>query len=262
MKGTKLALLPIVILLAVLLVLLVATYPEGKATPIYEIPAPFSSAHSFFLSISSLVVAYFFARAFIGRGVLNLLLLGCASLILGSGFLASQVLGNIPFGGPLQLLGISSLVNLSAGLVFGTYALATLLGGDFEFKSTKIILGLTYAVGLLIVLLAVWLVEAGIVPPFFRPGVGPTPIRQYSYLVAIILFGLTSMVVLGKYVELRSGVLYWFSLGLAVITIGFVSAYLGKFPGGPFSWLARISVGAGGIYFLFAVREAYRLASK
>ena len=248
-----------VVILLALAALLLYFYPERVNPPAFafELPSPFSSAHSFFLSVSALVVGYFFGRGFLRDGSLQLLVLGGGSLVLGLGFLLSQVLGNPPFGGPNQLVGISGLSFLLSGIFYGSFAAMTLSNRPQVLFRRRAALAVEYSIGIGLILAVVWIFQTGMAPAFFQPGVGPTLLRQQALGASTILFAAASLVLMRMYSRSKDGILYWFSLGLAAVSIGFLSAFLGKVPGGPFSWLGRISVALGGLYLLYAIVEAY-----
>jgi hypothetical protein len=261
MVNSKYAgLAPIPALLASLLTLIVYFYPERSHAniSIFDLPPPFSFAHSLFLGISALIVAYFFARGFLSSRSFSLVALGLGSLILGLGFLLSQILGGAPFGGPNQLTGISSLVFLFAGIFFGAFATLNLFDKTVRFGKPIVTLLTGYTGGAALVVVAILAVETKSVPDFFVSGVGPTLIREQVLGLAILLFSYSSIILMRNYSRSRDSILFWFSLGLASISIGFLSAFFGSFPGGPFSWLGRISLAVGGIYFLVAIALAYR----
>ncbi len=260
MKTKYLGLIPIPLLLASMLIVILTFYPEQNLprSMVFELPSPFSSAHSVFLSISALVVAYFFARSFLSAGSFNLIALGNASLVLGFGFLLSQILGSAPFGGPNQLTGISSLVFLFSGIFFAVFATLSLFGKSIQVGKPIVTLLLAYVTSVLLVVVVIVVVEARLLPDFFVKGVGPTALREQVLGAAVVLFSYSSMVLIRNYARSHVSVIYWFSLGLASIAVGFLSAFLGKVPGGPFSWLGRITVAVGGIYFIVAILAAYR----
>jgi hypothetical protein len=242
-----------------LLVLLLSFYPENNLPRnfFYELPAPFSSAHSIFLSISALIVAYFFARSSVSNASSNLIALGSASLILGLGFLLSQILGNPPFGGPNQLVGISSLVFLASGLFYGGFSTLSLFGKTVPSGMPKLTLLASYVGCVALVIVIILSVETNLLPLFFVSGKGPTLLRQTSLGAAVVLFSYSAVVVMRSYRQRKTPVLFWFSLGLAANAVGFLSAFLGRVPGGPFSWLGRISLIFGGIYFGASILAAY-----
>ncbi len=260
MNARYAGLVPIAILLAVLLALVVSFYPEPDLprTPIFVLPYPFSSAHSLFLSAAALMVAYFFARGFISNGSFSLIALGNGSIVLGLGFLLSQILGNPPYGGPNELTGISSIVFLASGIFFGAFASLSVIGKTVKLGRPHTTLFVSYIGGAAIVGLSIILVETGSVPPLFVKGVGPTLLREEFLGAAIVLYSYSSVTLMRDFAKSHTPILYWFSLGLGAIAVGFLSAYLGRFPGGPFSWLGRFSVSVGGVYMLIAILEAYR----
>jgi len=262
MNSKYLGLTPILILLASLLIVTLTFYPEQNLprSLLFDIPSPFSSAHSWFLSVTALVVAYFFARSFLSGGSFNSIALGNASLVLGLGFLLSQILGSPPFGGPNQLTGISSLVFLFSGIFYGVFATLSLLGKFPHIGKPLVTLVVTYIASIGLIFVIISLVETGSLPYFFVKG--PTLLRAEVLGAAVVLYSYSSLVVMRNYSLSHDSILYWFSLGLAAIAVGFVSALLGRVPGGPFSWLARIAVSVGGLYLIVAILVAYRGAEK
>jgi len=258
--NTKYAgLVPLTVVLVGLLFLVTSYYPEQNLPRnlVYELPAPFSSAHSIFLSISALVVAYFFARGSTSRASYNMIALGSGSLILGLGFLLSQILGNAPFGGPNQLVGISSLVFLASGLFYAAFATLSLFGKTLSSGKPGLSFLAGYAGGIAIVVATILSVELSLLPDFFVPGKGPTLLREETLGAAVVLFSYSATFLMRSYRQHKISVLFWFSLGLAANAVGFLSAFLGKVPGGPFSWLGRLSLILGGIYFGASILAAY-----
>ncbi len=260
MNAKYAGLVPLPILFAGLAIVILSFYPEQNlpTTPVFDLPYPFSSAHSLFLSTSALIVAYFFGRGFLSTRSFNLVTLGSGSLILGLGFLLSQILGSAPFGGPNQLTGISSIVFLFSGIFFGAFATLSLIGKTIPFGRPKLTLLGSYLGSVALVVVIILSVENRLTPDFFVKGVGPTLLRGQVLGGAIVLFSYSSIVSMRNYVSSRVSILYWFSLGLACIAVGFLSAFLGKVPGGPFSWLGRISVALGGIYLVISILAAFR----
>ncbi|MBI4258377.1 MAG: hypothetical protein HY619_05430 [Thaumarchaeota archaeon] len=260
MKARYAGLIPLVIMLSGLLTIIVNYYPEQNLPKnlVFELPAPFSFAHSLFLSISALIVAYFFARGFLSSGSFNLVALGTGSLVLGLGFLVSQILGNPPFRGPNHLVAISNASFLFAGIFFGVFVTLGLFDKGLKFGKHTVTLFVNYLGGILLVIVLILAVELKLIPDFFVQGVGPTLLRAQVLGAATVLFSYSSIVLMRQYMISQIPILYWFSLGLASIAIGFLSGFLGTFPGGPFSWLGRISLAVGGIYFVAAILVAYR----
>jgi hypothetical protein len=249
-------------MLVALTYLVVLYYPESARLPRYLIfnpPFPYSSLHTLVLACSAVMVAYFFARGFLSSGSLNLIPLGNASLILGLGFLLASILGEPPFGGPGQLVAISTLVFFVTGCLLGIFATLSLLNKAPRLEGRETVVTATYLGSVLVVVLIILAAETRLASTaFFVPQSGPTVLRGEMLGVAILLFSYSSIVLMKDYRASRASVLYWFSLGLASIAIGFASAFLGTFPGGPLSWLSRTLVAVGGIYFLLAIFATYK----
>ncbi len=260
MNAKHWGLIPLLVVLASLLVFVLSFYPEQNLPPslIFNLPSPFSSAYAFVLSLSALVVAFFFARGFLSNGSLYLVTLGSGSLVLGLGFLLSQILGTAPFGGPNQLTGISSIVFLFSGIFYGASVTLNLFGKAVRLEKSAPALFAGYAGSIALVIIAILSVEWSLTPDFFAKGIGPTLLRQQVLGVAALLFAYSSLVLMRDYTRSKGAILYWFSLGLAAIAVGFVSAFLGKVPGGPFSWLGRTSLIVGGIYFIVSILQAFK----
>jgi len=256
----QLGLLPILFISGALVVLVSFFYPESVLPKsfVYELPAPFSFSHSLFLSFAAIFMSYFFARGYVRSGSVNLVTLGVGSLILGAGFLTSQILGSPPFGVANELVGISSLAFLSSGILFAIFSTLSLRTSEKTSRGPTGLLVLGYVGGLVLVGLIAVSVALNSLPPFFVPGKGPTLLREDALGASIVLYAYSSMVVLRSYMGTRDDVLYWFSLGLGAITVGFLCAFMGIFPGGPYSWLGRVSLIVGGIYFIAALRIAYK----
>jgi hypothetical protein len=203
-------------------------------------------------------MSYFFARGFVRSGSINLATLGLGSLILGVGFLVAQILGYPPFGVANEQVGISSLAFLFSGIFFTIFSTLSLLTSNKTSRWPIGLLVLAYVGGLVLVGLITLSVALNILPLFFVPGKGVTLLREEALGASIVLYAYSSIIGLRSYMGTRDDVQYWFSLALAAITVGFVCAFLGIFPGGPYSWLARVSLIVGGIYFIAAILIAYR----
>jgi hypothetical protein len=215
-------LIPFPIMITVLIYLVLRYYPETTRLPqtlIFNPAFPYSSLHTFFLAASALIVAYFFARGFLSSGSLNLVTLGTGSLILGLGFLLGSILGNPPYGGSVQLVGITNSTQVCAGAFFGTFATLSLLNKAPRLGKRMLTVAGTYIGAILVVVLIALITEFKITPPFYVLGSGPTLFRREVLSAAFPLFSYSSIVLMNDYRASRASVLYWFSLGLASIAV-------------------------------------------
>lgn len=253
-------LIPFFLLFAGLAVLMSYFYPEPIRPPVFafELPSPFSSAYSLFLAMSALAVAYFFGRGFVGNGSAALLILGGGSFILGLGYPVSQILGNHPFGGPNQLVGIGRVIFLGSGLFYAAFAAISLSGKGVSLKRPKSWLAFVYGAAFGVVLATALLFETSFAPSFFKAGSGPTPLAGQVFDLTIILFASTSIVLMKSYLTTKAKLIYWFTLGIGLISVAVLTGLFGRVPGGLFAWLGRFSLVIGGAYFILAIIEAYR----
>jgi hypothetical protein len=259
--GTKVVgTIPLLFVLGGLAVLVLYFYPEPTSPPVikFELPYPFSFTHSIFLSVSCIVGAYFFGRGFLAHGSVDLLALGAGSIVLGLGFLLSQVLGNPPLGGPNELVGISSVSFAMSGIFYGAFATFSFSGRRSYIGHRIGSLAILYAVSILLVLGTTLMFELGLAPAFFAAGIGPTALREQVLGVATLLYAFASVALMRSYAVSKNDILYWFSLGLGAVSMGFLSALFGKVPGGLYSWLGRFALELGGVYIIATIFLAYR----
>jgi hypothetical protein len=260
LRNKIVGLVPLLLVFVGLALLVAYFYPEPTNPPVlkFELPYPFSFAHAIFLSVSCLVSAYFFGRGFLDHGSVDLLALGGGSIVLGLGFLLSQILGSGPYGGPNELVGISSVSFLMSGIFYGAFATFSISGRRSFISNRRGVLTLFYAVSLFLVLGTTLVFELGLAPAFFAAGVGPTGIRGQVLGLATLLYAFASAALMRSYTVSKNDILYWFSLGLGAVSVGFLSALLGTIPGGLYSWLGRFALELGGVYIIMAIFRAYR----
>jgi len=263
--NTKaLGLIPLFVLFAGLAVFVSYFYPEQIRPPVFafELPSPLSSAYSLLLSASALAVAYFFGRGFLRERSVGLLVLGGGSLILGLGYPLSQVLGNQPFGGPNQLIGVGRISFLMAGLFYATFAAISLSGRAVSSGRPKTWLALEYGAAVGLILATAIVLETSLAPSFFKAGSGPTLLASQVFDLTLVLFAATSIILMKSYLTARSKIIYWFTLGIASLSVAVLAGLLGRVPGGLFAWQGRFSVAIGGVYFILAIIEAFKIEKR
>ena len=260
MNPRQLGLLPILFISGALVVLVSFFYPETLLPKglTYTLPAPFSYSYSYFPFLAAIVMSYFFARGFVSSHSVSLATLGVGSLVMGAGFLVPQIIVYLLPASANELTGISSLVFLFSGILFTVFSTLRLVTSDRTASRPIGLLVLGYAGGLVLVGLVTVSAASNILPPFFAPGKGPTLFREEVLAVSIVLYTYSSLVIMRSYLGTRDDILYWFSLGLAATALAFLGVLLGTFPGGPYSWLSRVSLVVGGFYFIAALRIAYK----
>jgi PAS domain S-box-containing protein len=113
-----------------------------------------------------------------------------------------------------------------------------------------------YLGALVFVVFATFISIQGLMPDFFIQGQGGTTIRQMVVGTTALLFFLAGLGMLREYGMSRSRLLYWYALGLFLISLGTGGVLLTTVTGSPFNWTARVSLWLGGLYLLAAALVA------
>ena len=135
-----------------------------------------------------------------------------------------------------------------------------IIGGFFTFnnirhleKPNRLYTLLQVYIGTLITIIIITIISLkGLFPPFFIQGVGGTIIRDFVLGTSTIFFFLTSLMILTIYSKSKSLMLYWYGLGLLLITIGIIGSVFVHALGSPFNWMARLAELLGGVYLIIA----------
>ena len=215
--------------------------------------------YTLFVSLTSFLVAYISLKSYLQTGSIVLLLLGSASLALGSTSILGTWLANLP--GELNA-GIT-IVNTGA-LCASIFHLA---GGSLTTTGTSLESGprvrkplsLVAYTGVLsfTTLFTIASLES-LVPLFFVLGVGQTPLRMAVVGSSAALFAVSSILFAKLCFSSKSDTLYWYFLALGMTAVGTLAIFFGRAPGDPISWTGRAAQFLGGFYFLKAVLTAFR----
>ena len=212
------------------------------------------------LFLAALVIAFIALRSYLMSGAATILWLGCGVLILGSGALAAGWL-IFPFG-PNVNVTIFNVAVLLASLCHAGGVLSTLEDqpqpsgpGHRRRQAALGCLGALTAIALLIVLTL-----AGLMPPFFIQGQGPTALRQYVVEWSLVLLIFASLVIMQRFLRKRALFHYWYSLALALVAISMLAFFLQPAVGSPIGWVGRIAYVLAAVYFLLSANSAWREA--
>jgi len=254
--GTRyLPLLPVAVLAVLSLVLRVSFRSSAVFEPQYLL----FILNTLFLAIIPFVVAYFAGRSYAATGSVNLLLIGCGLLLFGAGnFIAGWVMG---VWGPNSTVTIHNTVSLTASICYVMAAFALAEGTRERISSRRRAkLFSSYAAVLIFVVILSVAAVSGVMPVFFAPGRGPTPLREVVLTVAVILHVLAAFFVLRLYARRRVTFLYWFGLAILLTAIGLAGVLMQPSVGSLIGWTGRVSQYLGGVYFLAAVTVMVRRA--
>ena len=201
-----------------------------------------------------------FHEVAVGHYSKNLLLLSCGLMMFG----LTGLIGILPAGPPG---GLNSLVGMTIANT-GTFVGAALLYVSAFSASVGVVwrvsrqrrmtLILCY-LGLLV--FTGWLAITslpGAAPPFFIQGPSPTPPMQVVLVSTVVLLAISSQLFMAYYLKSKLNSVYWYSLALAMITLGQASFLVPRPGPGPVSWTGALAMFLGGVYFLPAVVDAIK----
>jgi PAS domain S-box-containing protein len=250
-----LGLIPVVLFIA-LVVIFRVWQPSAS---VFEPPHLLAILNAVFLALMPFIVAYLAGRSYLATGSLNILLIGCALLVFGAGNLVAG--WAIEHPGPNSTVTIHNIASLVASVfyVMAAFFLAEGTAGSVGGRRAPNLFSAYLAILLFVVLLSIATI-AGVMPPFFVVGRGPTPLREIVLTVAVIFHVLSAIFALRLYWKRRISFLYWYCLALLLIGVGLAAVLMQPAVGSPIGWVGRISQYVGCIYFLAAVIVTVREA--
>lgn len=246
--AKSLGALPIIIFIAVLTI---AVGLKNEAT--FEPPFLVTALNTIFITTTSIAVVYVSTKSFLASGLCTILLLSSGTLMYGLTALAGAWLFAIQ-GGPNAFLTIQN-----AGAFFAStlhLAATSLMLRKTPLiwlrrKKAKIASSYSCVFAATVVLVAMSLL--GMISPFYLVGEGSTLLRKGVLGATVVLFLLSSILIMQFFSKSKVALLHWYSLGLALIAIALTSFYLQHAVGDILGWTGRIAQYLGGIYFLIAM---------
>ncbi len=212
------------------------------------------------LLIIPFAVAFLCWRGYVSTGVIRILLIGCGMITLGLSELAAGFAIALPGG-----LNLSAIIYNTGALIAALFIVpASLLAIRHRKPYTspghgRVYASVAYMSTLIVMALFIAAAFRGWIAPFFLPDSGFTLLRMAVLGTAMALFALASILFLFSFSR-WSGFTYWFGLGLGLITIGLIAAFIGKGVGTPLSWTGRVAQYAGCLYMLIGILSSARVS--
>lgn len=209
-----------------------------------------------FIFATSSLVAYISLRSYLLGGSRAILLLGCGSLTWGlANMIAAFLYG--PPGGTNVVVTLVSSAGLLASFFYVTSAASTIAGTARDKSWLKARLAISYSSVIAFFAALTVLAIAGLTPAFFVAGSGTTMVRQFVVITGVSLFTVASIIFARRFYVSKSGILFWYSMALALTATGIGASFFGRAVGDPIAWASRIAIYLGGIYFLITVWNAF-----
>ena len=252
------AFLPIPTLALIIVALELFVQPSLFYEPTWLLPI----MNTVFVTLVSLIVAYFAMRSYRATGNIRVLLLGCGVLVFGIGAAVAGLVRSIPGHGANLNVTLYNTGALFGAIFHFAAALMLLTGISAEVKPERKGFWLAFSYAGVTALMACITIAslAGQIPYFFIQGVGPTYLRQWILSSADILFAFSFVVFMGAYLRTGEDFLYWYSSALALAAISLTAFLMESAVGSAVGWAGRFSQYLGGIYFLAAIKAAIRSA--
>jgi PAS domain S-box-containing protein len=229
------------------------------STGVFEPPYLLPIANTLFLACVPFGIAYFAGRIYLATGSLNILLIGCALLVFGTGNLVAG--WAIDFAAPNSTVTIHNIASAAASILYVMAALA-LANRSIEriVRRRKANLFSFYVCTLIFVAILSAATILNVTPVFFVAGRGPTLLREVVLSVAVILHTLAALFALRLYRQRKAAFIYWLSLALLLTATGLAAVAMQMAVGSLIGWVGRVAQYLGAVYFLVAtivmIREA------
>ncbi|MFZ0442840.1 MAG: ATP-binding protein [Methanobacterium sp.] len=230
--------------------ILISIFAWFRPEFLWNPPEIFTLLNIIFLTLIMIFVSIIAIRSYMAKRSLIILLLGSGSLALGLGGLIAgiAILGNNPNS-------TISIYNTSA-CISGIFILASaILSTSMNTKILRSIWPLLTSYIAVIVLIGVvaFLVGAHFWPVYFVEGTGPTGSDLAVLYTTILLFAISSILLLIQSTKVELNFRIWYGLGLGLIAVGLIGVSLQIDIGDALNWMGRISQYLGAVYILIAI---------
>jgi PAS domain S-box-containing protein len=207
-----------------------------------------------FIFVTCFVAAYLAARLFTGIGQRQLPFLGGGLLVFGLANLVSVIMISQPNVDDT----VHSTGSLFSAILFLAGAFIAVGWNSRSGKARLSTTALIYGVGILFVILMLVLSAQDITPTFFAANKGGSLLREIVLDTGAGLFAVSGFILLGIYFRSWTAFLYWFGLGLLLISFGLVTVNYAETAGDTMTWLGRGAQYLAGIYFLIGAVATIR----
>jgi PAS domain S-box-containing protein len=242
-----LAAIPLIALTGIFLVQLLLANPFAYVPPLLN-------DFNLLLNIGFIILALAVAWGTLRTGRLQLAWMGAGIMVLGVAIVFANLFGipvSINAGVQIQNIGVALAGALHlAGTLIAFFAIGVSRPG----MSRRVVtVAGTYGGGIGAMIVVTSLSVVQVLPAFFVPGLGGTPIRQVTLLLAIVLFAVSAGLVFLNYTRSKSGFQYLYGLGLASVTLGQMGYFFSYGSADIMSWIGRLGQWSGSFYFLAAL---------
>jgi len=213
---------------------------------------PFQTTLNISLNAGFIILGIIMAWGALKTGKVQLVWMGAGVLVLGLAIILAidtSTLVGTDSGTQIQNIGAFLAGSLHLiGVLMAFFSMGLARPGTWRRVHTLLI---GYGAGITVVLLVALMSSARLIPVFFIPGVGGTPLGRLVITMAATLFIVAALVSFSTYItRSRSSFLYFYSLGLALIGRGQLGYAFTVHSGDVMEWIGIIGEWGGSAYFL------------
>jgi PAS domain S-box-containing protein len=212
--------------------------------------------NALFLSTVSLVISILAVHSYLTGQGKSVLLLGCGTLALGLG----AIIAGLPptASDPNYTATVYNTAALLAAVCHLTGTAWALWRRPQLIRPKGFLIAVLYASIIFLLILLTVAARGKTLPAYFIDGSGATAWNRGVLWIAASLFAWSATLLWRNYRKSRSEFLRWYSMGLALLTVGLIAVSFQRSFGTPLNWMGRAAQYLGGIYILISVISAVR----
>lgn len=209
-----------------------------------------------FITSGSILVAYVSGRAYLRRRLPSMLFLGAAALTFGLTSLVASI-SNLMSSGKAGTNGAATvfIIGVSLSAIAHLASVGSRRSGDRSRPGAPKTVAVEFALVAIAVLATTAVAFSGMLPTFFVPGGGATPVAQSFLVLAILGMAFAAGVVVRP--SLTSPVLGWYCSALGVTAVGLTGILLSDwiFEDADFI-IGRTALSVAGLFLILSLRSA------
>ena len=240
---------------AMIVVAMVAIQLASPAVTV-QMPAWVMRATVLFVALVCLPIAALAGHSYLARGDPGLLWLSCGAIVWAFAGLVAYALSPGDINAAVTAHNLLAWASAACHLV-GAFVLPP---PRERASGSRWRLGAATVAAFAVVAIVGTATSNDLMPRFFVPGMGGTPLRYGVLGSAALMFMFSAALLIRDRGHAADSFSYWYSIGLLIVAIGLSAIMVQTDPRNPMAWVGRIAQVIGTAYMLAAVVAATRSA--